>query len=252
MCKCVRVSLWACTCLCARGCLCPVSCNVCACTCVCRGQHPRARGDGLACLQGHSSRNKHTLEKVVVCAHPAQASMLTEMHMPVWCERLDAMHHIVVVVSCAVCQSVTLVGNTKRHSSEASIIASKDLQRYSLVGGAPPQPHKHACMVTCASSLSCTSAPRLHPLCSAPPPPSPFVGLQVKINTSGVKQRRILTLDADSRCLWNFNIKMQLKKQLPLSQLVQACCCRVPAVFSTARGIVVRLSRSCVLFWSVL
>lgn len=129
----------------------------------------------MACLQGHSSRNKHTLEKVVVCAHPAQASMLTEMHMPVWCERLDAMHHIVVVVSCAVCQSVTLVGNTKRHSSEASIIASKDLQRYSLVGGAPPQPHKHACMATCASSLSCTSAPRLHPRdcihCVLPFPP---------------------------------------------------------------------------------
>jgi hypothetical protein len=43
----------------------------------------------------------------------------------------------------------------------------------------------------------------------------------VKINTSGFKQKRILTVDADARCLWNFNDKMQLKKQVPLMQLVQ-------------------------------
>jgi hypothetical protein len=43
----------------------------------------------------------------------------------------------------------------------------------------------------------------------------------VKINTSGFKQKRILTVDAESRCLWNFNTKMQLKKQVPLAQLVQ-------------------------------
>jgi hypothetical protein len=43
----------------------------------------------------------------------------------------------------------------------------------------------------------------------------------VKINTSGFKQERILLVDPATRCVWNFNRKMQLRKQLPLSQLVQ-------------------------------
>lgn len=47
--------------------------------------------------------------------------------------------------------------------------------------------------------------------------------LQTKINTSGFKQQRVLTLDKDSKCVWNFNTKMQLRKQIPLSQLVQVC-----------------------------
>ncbi len=72
-----------------------------------------------------------------------------------------------------------MVGNTKRHASEASIIASKDFYRYNVV----------------------------------------------KINTSGFKQRRILTIDAQTTSLWNFNTKMKLKKQVPLSQLVQVRSC---------------------------
>ncbi len=42
-----------------------------------------------------------------------------------------------------------------------------------------------------------------------------------KINTSGFKQGRILMVDPTTYCLWNFNQKMQLRKQLPLTQLVQ-------------------------------
>ena len=74
-----------------------------------------------------------------------------------------------------VLQSVTMVGATKRHASEASIIESKSSHRYHVV----------------------------------------------KINTSGFKQKRILTVDAETSSLWNFNRKMRLKKQVPLSQLVQ-------------------------------
>ncbi len=70
-----------------------------------------------------------------------------------------------------------MVGKTKRHASEASIIASKDFTRYPVV----------------------------------------------KVNSSGFKQSRILTIDAETSSLWNFNRKMRLKKQLALTQLVQVC-----------------------------
>ncbi len=43
----------------------------------------------------------------------------------------------------------------------------------------------------------------------------------VKLNIQGFKQKRILSVDPDSKCIWNFNRKMQLKKQVPLTQLVQ-------------------------------
>ena len=87
--------------------------------------------------------------------------------------------HLLCVVPCVLrpVQKVRLVGNVKRHASEASVIASKDFFHYNVT----------------------------------------------KINTSGVRQKRILAVDSDDNYLWNFNTAMRLRKQLPIKQLVQVC-----------------------------
>ena len=43
----------------------------------------------------------------------------------------------------------------------------------------------------------------------------------LKINVNGVRQKRYISVDADEKILWNFNVHMRLRKQLPLQQLVQ-------------------------------
>jgi hypothetical protein len=43
----------------------------------------------------------------------------------------------------------------------------------------------------------------------------------IKINVNGLKQRRILMIDAESSSMLNMTMTLELKKQLPLKQLIQ-------------------------------
>jgi hypothetical protein len=47
--------------------------------------------------------------------------------------------------------------------------------------------------------------------------------LVMKVNVNGIKQKRILAVDPDLRCLFNLSVSLELKKKLPLRQLIQVC-----------------------------
>ena len=49
-----------------------------------------------------------------------------------------------------------------------------------------------------------------------------------KLNSVGARQRRVVVVDASTASLWNFTASMQLKKQIPLTQLVQVTRCVGP------------------------
>ena len=56
----------------------------------------------------------------------------------------------------------------------------------------------------------------------------------VKVNTSGFKQKRVLLVDPETSAMWNFNRKMNLKKKVPVSQLVQVCHFTHPVLHSAS------------------